>query len=38
LYKALSDKVERLYALGDCREPRNITGAIWDGYEVGRTI
>jgi 2-enoate reductase len=38
LYKALIGKVVHLYALGDCREPRNITGAIWDGYEVGRVI
>ena len=38
LYKALIGKVAHLYVLGDCREPRNITGAIWDGYEVGRTV
>jgi len=38
LYKALIGKAAHLYALGDCREPRNITGAIWDGYEVGRVI
>ncbi|HVN94830.1 MAG TPA: FAD-dependent oxidoreductase [Syntrophorhabdaceae bacterium] len=38
LYRALNNKIAHLYALGDCREPRNITGAIWDGYEVGRTI
>ena len=38
LYKALIGKVAHLYALGDCREPWNIAGAIWDGYEVGRVI
>ncbi|UCG67330.1 MAG: FAD-dependent oxidoreductase [Deltaproteobacteria bacterium] len=38
LYNALIGKVVHLYALGDCREPRNITGAVWDGYEVGRTV
>ena len=38
LYKELIGKIAHLYALGDCREPRNITGAIWDGYEVGRTV
>lgn len=38
LYKALIGKVVHLYALGDCREPRNITGAVWDGYEVGCTV
>ncbi len=38
LYKELTDKVARLYAIGDCREPRNIMGAVWDAFELGRTI
>jgi 2-enoate reductase len=38
LYQALSGKIVELYAIGDCREPRNIMGAIWDGYEVARAI
>jgi 2-enoate reductase len=38
LYKELTGKVARLYAIGDCREPRNIMGAVWDAYELGRTI
>ena len=38
LYKTLADKIVHLYMLGDCREPRNITGAILDGYERDGTI
>ena len=38
LYKLLIGKVANLYALGDCQEPRRIMGAIWDGYEVARSI
>lgn len=38
LYKALVSKMIHLYALGDCQRPRNIMGALWDGYELGRLI
>jgi 2-enoate reductase len=38
LYQALRGQVAQLYAVGDCREPRNIMGALWDGYEVGRAV
>jgi 2-enoate reductase len=38
LYDALKDKVENLYAVGDCREARNILGAVWDAYEVSRIV
>ena len=38
LYESLMGKVTHLYKLGDCREPRKVMGAIWDGYEVGRMI
>jgi len=34
----LNGRFPKLYTIGDCREPRNIMGAIWDGYEVGRNI
>ena len=37
LYRKLLNKIAPLFAIGDCREPRNITGAVWDGYEVGRS-
>ncbi len=38
LYKVFSGKIPRVFAIGDCRSPGNIMGAIWDGYEVGRVI
>jgi 2-enoate reductase len=38
LYKSLTGKMTFLYSVGDCTQPRNIQGAIWDGYEVGRAI
>ncbi|MCK4353672.1 MAG: FAD-dependent oxidoreductase [Dehalococcoidia bacterium] len=38
LYKSLRRKAVHLHALGDCREPRNIMGAIWDSYEVAHVI
>jgi len=38
LYESLRRKVVHLHALGDCREPRNIMGAIWDSYEVAHLI
>jgi 2-enoate reductase len=30
LYKILAGKIPYIHALEDCREPRNITGAIWE--------
>jgi 2-enoate reductase len=27
-----------MYQIGDCDEPKNIMKAVWDGFEVGRTI
>ncbi|WP_163269428.1 FAD-dependent oxidoreductase [Chelativorans alearense] len=27
-----------MYEIGDCQEPKNIMKAVWDGFEVGRTI
>ena len=38
LFQSLIGKFVSLYALGDCQQPRNIMGAIWDGYEVGRAV
>jgi 2-enoate reductase len=38
LAESLSGRFSQLYVIGDCQEPRNIMGAVWDGYEVGRTI
>lgn len=38
LAREVNGRYSRLYTIGDCRDPRNIMGAIWDGYEVGRTV
>jgi len=38
LYRSLHDRIPNVYAIGDAREVRNIMGAIWDAYEVARTI
>jgi 2-enoate reductase len=38
LSRKLNGRFARLYTIGDCREARNIMGAIWDGYEVGRSV
>jgi 2-enoate reductase len=38
LYETLAGKIPNLYLIGDVRETRNIMGAIWDAYEVVRTI
>ena len=37
-YCSLVGKFPEVYDIGDCQEPRNIMGAIWDGYELGRTL
>jgi 2-enoate reductase len=38
LYKRRLNKVVPLFAIGNCREPRDISGAVWDGYDVGRAV
>lgn len=38
LCHSLKGKVAELYNIGDSREAANIMNAIWDGYEVGRSI
>jgi 2-enoate reductase len=38
LYETLVGKTPNLYLIGDARETRNIMGAIWDVYEVVRTL
>ncbi len=38
LFQELNGRFSQIYSVGDCQEARNIMGAIWDGYEVGRTV
>lgn len=38
LAESLQDFPCRLYRIGDCRQPKNVMNAIWDGYEIARFI
>jgi len=38
LYNAIKGKVKEVYAIGDCKEPRRILEAIWDGFFVASAI
>ena len=38
LYDSLVGQVGELYAIGDCNQPRKIHDAIWEGWNLGRTL
>jgi 2-enoate reductase len=38
LYELLAERFDCVYALGDCRQPKNVMQAVWDAYEVSRSI
>lgn len=38
LFRSLSGRIPELYLIGDARDATNIMNAIWDAYEVGRSI
>jgi 2,4-dienoyl-CoA reductase (NADPH2) len=38
LYRSLKGVVPKVYAIGDCKEPRMIVDAIADGWRVGNAI
>jgi len=38
LYELLVKRFDCTYAIGDCRQPKNIMQAVWDAYEVSRAI
>lgn len=38
LYNKIKDRKEKVQVIGDASKVRNIMSAIWDGYEVGRTL
>ena len=38
LYESLIGEFVELYEIGDCKEPRRIGDAIWDGWAVGSAI
>jgi uncharacterized FAD-dependent dehydrogenase len=38
LYGALKGKVKELHRVGDCLAPRKINNAIYEGYQLGRSL
>jgi len=38
IYHLLRGNLTNLYLIGDAREAKNIMNAVWDAYEVARTI
>jgi len=38
LRDALEGTVPVVVAIGDCSEPRNILGAIWEGFHAARVL
>ncbi len=38
LYADLSEKRTEVYSIGDCREPRKVINAIWEGFRIARLI
>ncbi len=34
----LENSVAQVFAIGDCAKPRNILGAIWEGFHAARVI
>lgn len=38
IYYDLKGKVKELYAIGDCLSPRKAIDAIYDGYNIGRSL
>ncbi len=38
LFDEIRNCYENVLALGDGRQVRNISGAIWDGYEAARSL
>jgi 2-enoate reductase len=38
IYRSLRGNLTNLYLIGDAREAKNIMNAVWDAYEVARTI
>lgn len=38
LFNALSDKMDNVYAIGDCAQPRTVEAAVYEGHKVARLI
>lgn len=38
LFEILSHKVPEVYSIGDCKEPRKVINAVWEGFRLARLI
>lgn len=38
LFEALRSELPRVYAIGDCVEPRQVMSAVWEAYRLARLI
>jgi thioredoxin reductase len=38
LVEQVGEGVPEVYAIGDCREPRKVINAIWEGFRAARLI
>ena len=38
LYRAIQGRIDELYAVGDCLQPRDVEAAVYDGHKVGRIV
>ena len=38
IYKSLRQDATEIYMIGDCKKPRKIMDAIWEGYHIGRAM
>jgi len=38
LYQRLREQFNMVYAIGDCRKARNVMHAVWDAYEIARSV
>ena len=36
LYQAVKNEIAELYLVGDCKEPRKVMDAIWEGFHAAR--
>ncbi len=38
LYRSLEGRIDELYAVGDCLQPRDVEAAVYEGHKAGRTV
>jgi pyruvate/2-oxoglutarate dehydrogenase complex dihydrolipoamide dehydrogenase (E3) component len=38
LLESLKEKVQEVYAIGDCVVPRRVINAVWEGFRIARLV